>query len=120
MSGEALITVLIIVLMVLILGVLIFAGWLCYQLVRSSRDAQETGRAMIELVDRQAALIAAEDALSYQAIRAVDAYASYDDGSIASSAEENAGELGSDGYTESPAQFGGDAFVEGNIFESKF
>ena len=91
-------------------------------LIASTQDAQlalvaAVQEPLLELVNRQAALIAADDALAYQALRAMDVTGSYDDGSTAPDTEENADGFGADRDAEEAGQ-GGDPFMAGNIFNA--
>lgn len=101
----------------LMFGALALAGWLGFQNIALTREAQETNRKALEVIEKQNALIAAGDALTYQAIRAMDHVGSYDDGSTAADEEESADEDGA-GWDSDGEFGGGDPFVEGNVFRA--
>lgn len=140
MIGELVFLVVLVVLALLVV-------WLSWQQVKAARTAAEIAHAdadqaravqaaliastqgaqlalvaavqepLLELVNRQAALIAADDALAYQALRAMDVAGSYDDDSTAPDTEENADGFGADRDAEEAGQ-GGDPFMAGNIFNA--
>ena len=140
MIGELVFLVVLVVLALLV-------AWLSWQQVKAAREAAESAHAdadrarmmqveiiaasqsaqlalvaavqdpLLELVNRQAALIAADDALAYQALRAMDVAGSYDDGSTAPDTEENADGFGADRDAEEAGQ-GGDPFMAGDIFDA--
>lgn len=119
MSGDVLMVV-IAVMVLLVFLALALAAWLAYQNVQLAKSAQSTSAAMLEIVDKQAALIASEDALAYQAIRAADLYGTYDGLSAPAEVEEIDGGDGSDrGIAPEEAGFGGDPFVTGTVFGSR-
>lgn len=112
MSGELVIVLVLIVVLV----ALALMAWLMHQFVVLARAAQKSSENAYSLVEKQSALIAAKDALAYQAIRAVDVYGGYDDGSPPTT-EEHVDGTGD--YGESDQEHISDGFVAGNIFESK-
>lgn len=116
MTGEFFLAMTILLIAVFVLVMLV--AWLVYQQVQATKTASETASSMLELVEKQAALIAAKDALAYQAIRAVDVYSGYDEGSNSPVTEEIDGGSGADDGAIDDAGFGNDPFVTGDL--SKF
>lgn len=116
MTGEFFLGVAII----LTLAAVILVGWLAFQNVKLAESTQETNRAMLELVVKQSALIAAADAMTYQAIRVMDQPGSYDEGSNTPEVEESTDELGYERDLAADIGFVGDPFVGGDIFDQKF
>lgn len=104
---------------VAVLALVIFAGWLGYMNVKLALAAHETNRLSLELIDKQAAIIASSDALTYQAIRAMDHLASYDDGSTGEDLEESPDGLGEYRDPAEAVGFVGDPFVGGTVFNSR-
>lgn len=99
-------------------------GFLVHTVLKLSRAnvelatrAYDNAETLHDLVSKQAALLAAKDAISYQAIRAMDTLGSYDDGSTQSVDEENAGGDGNYagiGAAEDPG-LEGDPFFRGTV-----
>lgn len=100
-------------------GLLVLAAsGLAYMGLRSSQSTKD----LVGLIDRQAQLIASKDPMTYQALRAADAFHSYDE----TSSKQEATEETDNG--EAPAEddylaggrdpFAGDPFISGDLSRS--
>lgn len=109
------------VVVVLLLAVaLALVAWLAKQNVDLAKSSAESSRAALALVEKQQILLSSADAMTYQAIRAMDYVGGYAEPSALTDVEEPSGGNGSDdGVFVEDAGFGGDPFVAGTLFGTK-
>lgn len=100
-----------------LLAMMVLCGWLVWEVTSISRETRKNQSTHVELIEKLSQLAVSRDALTYQALRAVDSLGSYDDDSSSPGVEETEDGIGSDERALAEEGLGADPFVAGTIFE---
>ena len=121
MSGElAMASTVFLVLVLILAAAFVLVAVMAKQNVELAKSSAATAARALDLVEKQQLLLSSADALTYQALRAMDYVNGYADPSTQSDVEEHAGGNGSDdGDGFEDTGFGDDPFVTGSVFSDQ-